>query len=129
VKPDILIVGGGMTTHDQLLPSFYHLQRLGRVGAISVCAQRARTLQDLASSAILAEAFPGQGFRAFPESGDLDRPHPELFREVIASLAPHSIVAAAVPDQLHFDVIMTALQHDQHVCAVKPLVLKYRDAL
>ena len=36
---------------------------------------------------------------------------------------------AAVPDQMHYDVIMTALRHDQHVLTVKPLVLKYSQAL
>ena len=34
--PQILIVGGGMITHDQLLPSLYHMQRQGRLGAIAV---------------------------------------------------------------------------------------------
>jgi D-galacturonate reductase len=48
-----------------------------------------------------------------------------LFREVIDRMSPGNIVVVAVPDQLHYDVIMTALRHDQHVCAVKPLVLKY----
>jgi D-galacturonate reductase len=33
-----------------------------------------------------------------------------------------------VPDQLHYDVIMAALRHDQHVCAVKPLVLQHSQA-
>ena len=35
---EVVIVGGGMITHDQILPSIYHLQRLGLVGAIRVCA-------------------------------------------------------------------------------------------
>ena len=55
-------------------------------------------------------------------------PQPELFREAIASLPPGNIVIAAVPDQLHFDVVMTALDHNQHVCCVKPLVLRYSQA-
>ena len=44
-------------------------------------------------------------------------------------MPPRNIVVVAVPDQLHFDVIMTALRHDQHVCAVKPLVLKHAEAM
>ena len=32
-----------MITHDQLLPSLYQMQRLGRIGAISVCASRFAT--------------------------------------------------------------------------------------
>jgi len=127
-KPQVLIVGGGMITHDQLLPSLYHMQRQHRVGEISVCAQRAKTLIPLSSGGTLAEAFPGQTFRGYPDSGDPDLPHPELFRKLIAGMPPRNIVVAAVPDHLHFDVIMTALRHDQHVCAVKPLVLKYQQS-
>jgi D-galacturonate reductase len=129
IKPGILIVGGGMITHDQLLPSLYHMQRQGRVAEIGVCALRARDLQPLVSGAGLAEAFPGQTFQAYPEGGDPDEAQPHLFREIIGRMPPRNIVVVAVPDHLHFDVIMTALQHNQHVCAVKPLVLKHREAL
>jgi D-galacturonate reductase len=128
-NPEILIVGGGMITHDQLLPAAYQMQRQGRVGGISVCAQRSRTVRALATSPTLAEAFPGQAFRAYPENGGPDEPQPELFRELIGQMSPGGIVVAAVPDHLHFDVILTALRHGQHVCAVKPLVLKHEEAL
>jgi D-galacturonate reductase len=127
-KPQVLVVGAGMIVHDQLLPSLYHLQRQGRIGDIAVCATRARSCQALAAAAGLAEAFPGQTFRAFPDDADPDRPHPDLFRELIARGTPGGIVVAAVPDHLHFDVIMTALRHGQHVCAVKPLVLRSGEA-
>ena len=73
---------------------------------------------------MLRRAFPGQIFRAYPDlGGDLDKPQPDLFREVLAKMPPRNMVVVAVPDQLHFDAIMTALQADQHVCTVKPLVL------
>ncbi len=127
-RPEILIVGGGMITHDQLLPSLYHMQRQGRVGEISICALRGRDLQPLIASPALAEAFPGQSFRAFPAGGDPDRPQPDLFRELIARLPPRSIVVVAVPDHLHYGVILEALRHDQHVCTVKPLVLRHAEA-
>jgi D-galacturonate reductase len=129
VKPQVLIVGGGMITHDQILPSLFHMQRAGRIGEITVCAQRRGTVQSLSTAPALAEAFPGQSFRAFPENGDPAQPHPDLFRDLIARMPPRNIVVAAVPDQIHFDVIMTALRHDQHVCAVKPLVLKHAEAM
>ena len=48
--PDILIVGGGMITHDQILPAAFQMQRDGRLGAITVCAQHARTVKALAAS-------------------------------------------------------------------------------
>lgn len=129
INPEILIIGGGMITHDQLLPSLYHMQRQRRIGKIAVCALRARDLQPLVSGPILTEAFPGQTFRAYPDSGDPDQAQPDLFRELIACMEPRNIVVVAVPDHLHFDVIMTALHYDQHVCTVKPLVLKHRQAL
>ena len=127
--PEILIVGGGMITHDQLLPAVYQMQRQGRVGEITVCAQRARTVETLATSATLKQAFPGQSFQAHPSGGDPGEPHPELYRELIARMGPGGIVIVALPDQLHFDAIMTALRHGQHVCAVKPLVLRHSEAL
>jgi len=125
--PQVTVIGGGMITHDQILPSLYQLQRLGRIGAITVCASRRRTVETLASAEIFARAFPGQNFRGYPDSGD--ERQPELFRQVIARMPPRNIVVVAVPDPLHHDVIMTALRHDQHVCAVKPLVLRYQQAV
>ncbi len=128
-KPEVTIVGGGMITHDQLLPSLYHMQRQGRIGGIRVCASRGKTVSALARSDTLRHAFPGQNFEPFPGvAGDPEQSHPELFREIIRRMPPHNIVVVAVPDQLHYDVIRTALEHDQHVCAVKPLVLKHAQA-
>ncbi len=127
MTPQVLVVGGGMITVDQILPSLYHMQRQGVIGSIAVCAQHARTVQKLKDSSIFAMAFPGQSFDAYPNSGD--SPQPDLYKEVIAKMARHNIVIAAVPDQLHFDVVMTALQHDQHVCCVKPLVLTARESV
>jgi D-galacturonate reductase len=124
----VLIVGGGMITHDQLLPSLYQLQRKGRIGEISVCALNGRAWRALASAEGLVRAFPGQSFHGYPEDADLDRAQPDLYRELIARLPPRQIVMVAVPDQLHYEVILTALRHDQHVCTVKPLVLSHAQA-
>lgn len=125
IQPRVTIVGGGMITKDQILPSLYHVQRQGVIGEIAICALQARPLKALADSETFARAFPGQSFRAFPSvDGDLDEPHPDLFRQVIEQMPRRNIVVAAVPDQLHYDVIMTALRNDQHVLSVKPLVLK-----
>jgi predicted dehydrogenase len=118
-----------MITHDQLLPSLYQMQRQGRIGDISVCALRGSDLQSLIGAPDLAEAFPGQSFRGFPRGGEPDRPQPDLFRDLIARMAPGGIVVVAVPDHLHFDVAITALHNNQHVCSVKPLVLKHAEAL
>jgi predicted dehydrogenase len=128
--PQVTMIGGGMIAHDQILPSLYHLQRQGVIGEIAVCASHARTLRALAEAPGLRRAFPGQSFRAHPDfAADPDQPHPELYRQVIAQMPPRNIVVVAVPDQLHFDVIMTALRHDQHVLTVKPLVLTARESV
>ena len=129
MKPEVLVIGAGMIVHDQLLPSLYQLQRLGRIAEITVCAQRAATVAELAAAPDLAEAFPGQSFRAFPAGGDPGRPQPDLFRDLLGRMPPRNIVVVAVPDQLHFDVIMAALARDQHICTVKPLVLRHAQAL
>jgi len=129
IRPQVAIVGGGMITHDQLLPSAYHMQRQGWIGEISICALTARPLEELAGSDTLRRAFPGQSFRPFPGlSGDPDQPYPDLYRQVIEGMPPRNIVVVAVPDQLHFPVIMTALRAGQHICSVKPLVLTAREA-
>ncbi len=130
IGPQVVVIGGGMITNDQLLPSLYHLQRQGRMGEISICALNARPLKELAASEQFARAFPGQSFRPYPDlGGDLDKPDPDLYREVIAQLPPRNLVVVAVPDQLHFDVIMATLSANQHVLTVKPLVLTARESL
>jgi len=123
----VLIVGGGMIVHDQILPSLYHLQRQSRIGDITVCASTFETVKKLAEAELLQRAFPGQTFRMLPESAG--ERQPELYRDAIAQMARRQIVVAAVPDPLHYDVILAALRHNQHVLAVKPLVLQHRQAI
>ena len=53
----ITILGGGMIAHDQILPSFYQLRRLGLVEQIVVCARHAATLDALAASEHPADAI------------------------------------------------------------------------
>lgn len=125
----VLIVGGGMITHDQLLPSLYHLQRLGTVGPIKICALNSAPLRDLAEDRVFRTAFPGQTFEALPGlSEPPERLYPDLYREAIAAMPAESLVVVAVPDHFHYPVIRFALEHDQHVLTVKPLVLSYREA-
>ena len=126
----VTVVGGGMITHDQILPSLYQLQRLGVVGQISICALNARPLRELADSERFARAFPGQSFLAYPAlDADPDAPHPALYAQVIANMPPRNLVVVALPDHLHREAILAALAADQNVLSVKPLVLKTSDAL
>jgi predicted dehydrogenase len=127
---DVTVIGGGMITNDLILPSIYHLQRTGVVSEIGICSRTHAPLRTLKDNRDLREAFPGQDFTAFPpHSQTTDKPQPNLYKQVIASMRPRQAVIVAVPDSLHYPIIMEALQHDQHVLSVKPLVLEYKQGL
>ena len=111
-QPSVLMIGGGMIAHDQILPSLYQLQRIGLIGDVTVCARKPATLAALAENDMILRAFPGQSFRAV-----------HAYDAALAALAPRQIVIVATPDQVHYEHVMTALRHNQHVIAVKPLVL------
>ncbi|HNX27316.1 MAG TPA: Gfo/Idh/MocA family oxidoreductase, partial [Phycisphaerae bacterium] len=130
-KPQITVVGGGMITQIQLLPTIYHMQREGLVGDIHVCALNARPLRTIIDSPALNAAFPGQSIIAHPDprmEKDLDKVYPDSFREVLAAAPRGSICVVALPDQLHYMAVKAALENDLHVCTVKPLVLKFAQA-
>lgn len=130
MKLDLCIVGGGMITQDLILPSVYHLQRTGVVGKISVCALNNGPLRALKANKEIAEAFPGQDFEAFPSFDQpADKMFPTICNDVLAGMKPRQAVIVAVPDQFHYDIVMQALRCDQHVLCVKPLVLKYAQAV
>lgn len=127
---DVVIIGGGMITYDLILPSVYHLQRTGYVNNIKICALDSAPLKALKNSKEILEAFPFQDFEAFPSlSSPEEKKFPDLYKEVIAKMKPRQVVVVAIPDQLHYPVIMEALKNDQHILCVKPLVLKYEQAV
>ena len=126
---DVTIVGGGMITNDLILPSIYHLQRTGIVGEISICALNNPPLKALKNNKEIKEAFPGQEFTPYPSFSEPETGNfPELYREVINSMKPRQAVVVAMPDQLHYQVVMDALNADQNVLCVKPLVLSYNQS-
>ncbi len=127
---DVLVVGGGMITEMQILPSLFHLQYLGLINEISVCALNTSPLKRLKENAALRKAFPGQTFTAYPDidKNSADKDFPDLKDEVIAALKPRQIVFVALPDQMHYRTIKFALQHEQHVISVKPLTLRFNEA-
>ncbi|MDD4191295.1 MAG: Gfo/Idh/MocA family oxidoreductase [Mangrovibacterium sp.] len=129
-KLDVTIVGGGMITHDLLLPSIYHLQRTGVAGNINVCSLNAAPLKFLKDSKDITKAFPNQDFAAYPPTDEAEENnYPDLYKQVIAGMKPRQIVVVAMPDQLHYEVVMEALKNNQHVLCVKPLVLKYEQSV
>ncbi len=126
---DVLIIGGGMITYDLILPSVYHLQRTGIAGDIKVCALDSGPLKSLKTSRDISEAFPGQDFTPFPALTEPEEnKFPDLYKQVISGMKPRQIVIVAMPDQLHYPVVIEALKNNQHVLCVKPLVLKYEQA-
>jgi len=129
-KLEVTIVGGGMITAVQILPSIYQLQRLGALGNINIVALNGNVLKPLAENKMLKDAFPGQNFTPYPDykSGDTSKNYPELFKEVIAKMKPNNLVVVAMPDQLHYMVVKEALKHNQHVLSVKPLVLTFKES-
>jgi predicted dehydrogenase len=78
----------------------------------------------------IQQAFPGQRFTPYPDiSEDGDNLFPDLYKEVIQKMKSRQAVVIAVPDQYHYPVVMDALEHDQHILCVKPLVLKYEQSV
>ncbi|MEI8248605.1 MAG: Gfo/Idh/MocA family oxidoreductase, partial [Lentisphaerota bacterium] len=129
-KPlELTIIGAGMIVNDLLLPSALHLQRLGAVGEITVCDMRVSALRALKESKDILEAFPGQDFKTCPELGEGDSSDPAVYRRILEKKAPYGIVVVALPDQLHYRVVKDVLQYNQHILCVKPLVLKYEQAI
>lgn len=127
---DVTIIGGGMITNDLLLPSIYHLQRTGTVGQISICALNTPPLKSLVENPDFSQAFPEQGFTPYPSlDTDSSEIFPDMYRDVIASMKPRQLVIVAMPDHLHYEVVMEALKNDQNVLCVKPLVLKYEQTV
>lgn len=127
-KP-VLLIGGGMITKVQVLPSLYQLQRLGRIGDIIITARRKSTLTPLIDDSFLRSAFPGQSFIAQPGPDADDSAQPDLYKKLLDDLPPQSIVYIAIPDQNHYEVLRETLERGHHVVCVKPLVLSHEHAL
>ncbi|MCX7705230.1 MAG: Gfo/Idh/MocA family oxidoreductase [bacterium] len=128
-KLDVTIVGGGMITNDLLLPSIYHLQRIGIVADIKICALNSAPLKFLRDNPELKQAFPGQSFTPYPDFSEPEnKNYPELYKKVISEMKQRQVVVVAMPDNLHYEVVMEALKNNQHVLCVKPLVLQYKQA-
>ena len=124
---NVTIVGGGMITNDLILPSVYHLAR-SIVDEVHVCALNAAPLRTLRDNPDFHEAFPGQTFTPHPAFDGMDN-CPSLYKDVLAAMPPRNAVIVAMPDHLHYPVIMEALNCNQHILCVKPLVLTYAHAL
>ena len=127
----IVVVGPGMITQLQILPSLYQLQRLGVLGKISVVGTRVSSLKALVEDASLKSGFPGHSFTPYPDprSADASKSYPDLYKQVLKELPPRQCVLIATPDQMHAENIRIALDANQHVLTVKPFVLNYKEGV
>ena len=126
----VLLIGAGMIAHDQILPALLQMRREGAIGEVTVCSQRNSSVVALTEAPAIRRAFPDVEFRAALDPGaPSDEPRPQHYQSVLAELPERSVVVVAVPDQLHRQVVLDALRANQHVCCVKPLVLKVSDSL
>ncbi|MBN1556487.1 MAG: Gfo/Idh/MocA family oxidoreductase, partial [Phycisphaerae bacterium] len=130
-QPRLCLVGGGMITRIQILPTLYYLQKQNVIGEIHVTALNSPPIRELRDDPTLAKAFPGQGFIPHPDPAKVkpDEMFPDLYEEVFAAAPEGSIAVVAVPDQLHYRIVKSALERDLHVCVVKPLVLQHAQAV
>jgi D-galacturonate reductase len=129
-KLQVAVVGPGMITQLQLMPSLLHLQRIGILGDLSVSGTRAQTLKTLAEDATIKRAFPGQSFKTYPDYKSADaKPQPDAYKRALKELPPYQCVLVATPDQMHYDVIKDALNANQHVLTVKPFVMTYKEGV
>ena len=119
-----------MITNDLILPSIYHLQRMGAVNSINVCALNSEPLRVLKENTELKEAFPKSDFTPYPglQTSPQEK-FPDLYKDVIAGMDKYNAVVIAVPDHMHYPILKEALANDQHVLCVKPLVLNYRESV
>lgn len=128
--PRVTVIGGGMITKIQLLPTIYQLQREGVLGEIHINALNAPPLLDIQNDQTLQKAFPGQTFVPHPDPAKVGPKDlfPNLYKDVLAEAPKGSIAVVAVPDQFHYDAVSAALDNGLHACVVKPLVLTHRQA-
>ncbi|MEA2012568.1 MAG: Gfo/Idh/MocA family oxidoreductase [Verrucomicrobiota bacterium] len=126
---DLTIIGSGMIVRDLLLPAAYQLQREGVLNDISIVDMRKEALQELKDDSEIKNAFPGQTFTACPdinEDGVIDG---DYYKQILAKKAPYGLVIVALPDHIHYTVINGALDYNQHILSVKPLVLSYEQSI
>jgi len=128
---DVLVIGGGMITNDLILPSLYHLQRLGKIKNISVCALNGKPLKELAENSIIKNAFPNSSFTPYPDFNtvDINEFFPDLYKKILNQLKPESLVIVATPDQTHYQIAKDSLNAGHHTITVKPLVLNHKQAV
>ena len=128
-KLEVTIIGAGMIVHDQILPSLLHLQRIGLIGTIKICAKSSIRIKRLVEDPLFKKAFPNAAYEIYPNINDpIENEYNDLYKEIIEKMDPYNCVIIALPDQLHYSAIKFSLKCNQHIITVKPFVLKYSEA-
>lgn len=121
VKPDILIIGGGMITQEVILPTVFQEKRKGKIKNIYVATRRGKTVN------ILKELFKEE-FKCFPDKyDDPEQSFPESYKDAFSEMEKPGIVIIATPDHLHTQMAIDSLENGFHVIVEKPLCLKVED--
>jgi len=98
-KPlNISLIGSGMYATEVILPSLYQLQREKLVGKIGVSSLNIKNVDKLSKNQLLKEAFPSQTIDKYASTKDS-----------ISALEPNQLVIIAIPDHLHYEIIIEAL--------------------
>jgi len=124
LNTDVTIIWAWMYVHDVILPSIYHLQRIGKVWNISVCTRQKKSIDNILKNSKINDAFPNQSFTSYV-SENLDSFD---YKTAIKNMPDNNTVVISVPDHLHFEIVMEALNCNQNVLCVKPLTLDYKES-
>lgn len=127
-ETDVAIIGGGMYVQEVLLPYIYQLKRKNQVNNISICTQRRSSIEKILRNDELNYAFPDQSFDSYPSLPEEEKVDPLRYKEVINSMEKDNTVAISLPDHLHYEAVMTALNAGQNILCVKPLTLSYNQS-
>ncbi len=123
------VVGSGMIMEDQNGPALAQLVRRGVLGQVHIAAQGSASLRRLLGLPWWRERFPDlpeRWVRTYPPLETDERARrSDFYREMYRALPAGSIVLIAVPDSVHEQLILEALEAGFHVLTVKSLCTSY----
>ncbi len=98
-KPiDVTIVGAGMFVNDVVLPSLYHLQRIGTVGRIAITSLGRTRSTPCEITRNWPKPFPGNRSRPYRPADLADGERATHYLKALSAMAPPLVVV--LPD--HF---------------------------
>ncbi len=131
---NVLIVGTGMyvcgrgtSTYGTVLPAVLQAAKAGLVGDVLVATRSGKSFGPFEAKWRDVAKMIGyeSAYRRFPSGDERD---PDAFRRAIGELPDPGAVIVVVPDDLHREVAMAAIEAGKHVLVVKPLAPSLDDA-